>query len=249
MAAPSSSTVPLQKYRRLRVVTLLLLAVSVFLGIALFAQSTEQGPEASGAPAETSAPSAEQSGPDEASYVRADPEDPMALGDPDAPVVLSEWTDMRCPFCAVFNRDTLPAIVEEYVDSGKVRIEINDVAYFGDESADAAIAARAAGNQGGYAEYLEVLYAAAPEEGHPDMPREKLIGFAKTAGIADLAQFERDLDDPELRRAVEASTAQAQQLGVSGVPFFVADGQALSGAQPVEAFREFLDGVLADAQK
>ena len=94
-----------------------------------------------------------------------------------------------------------------------------------------------------------MLYAAAPEEGHPDMPREKLIGFAKTAGIADLAQFERDLDDPELRRAVEASTAQAQQLGVSGVPFFVADGQALSGAQPVEAFREFLDGALADAQK
>ncbi|MBO1804501.1 thioredoxin domain-containing protein [Leucobacter ruminantium] len=243
MAAPASSTVPLQKYRRLRIVTFILLAVSVFLGIALFAQSTNQGAKT----AAESIPEMEQQGPDDAAYVRNDPEDPMALGDPDAPIVLSEWTDLRCPFCAVFNRDTLPAIVEEYVDTGKVRIEVNDVSYFGDESTDAAIAARAAGNQGMYFEYLHTVYEAAPEDGHPDMPRDKLIGFAKTAGIPDLDRFEQDLDEPELRKAVETNTAQAQQLGVSGVPFFVAGGQAISGAQPIETFREFLDGALAEA--
>ncbi|WP_449276637.1 DsbA family protein [Leucobacter sp. GX24907] len=229
--------------------SLLLLAVSVFLGIALFAQSTEQGVKAPAEGATGSNPSTEQSGPEAAAYVRADPNDPMAIGDPDAPVVLSEWTDLRCPFCAVFSRDTLPAIVEEYVDAGKVRIEINDVSYFGDESTNAAVAARAAGEQGRYIQYLDAVYAAAPEDGHPEMPREKLIDFAKTAGVSDLAQFEQDLDDPGLRSAVEASTAQAQQLGVSGVPFFVVDGKALSGAQPVEAFRELLDEALAEAEK
>ncbi len=249
MASSPAPTVPLQKYRRLKIVSLLLLAVSVFLGIALLAQSTEQGMKAPAEGSTDSNSSTGQSGPQAAAYVRADPDDPMAIGEPDAPVVLSEWTDLRCPFCAVFSRDTLPAIVEEYVDAGKVRIEINDVSYFGDESADAAAAARAAGEQGRYFEYLDAVYAAAPEDGHPDMPREKLIGFAKTAGVSDLAQFERDLDDPELRSAVEASTAQAQQLGVSGVPFFVVDGKAVSGAQPVETFRGLLDEALAEAEK
>lgn len=230
-------TVPLQKYRRLKVVTFVLLGVSVFLGIALFAQSTNatETLEAQASTDETAAAAAVPS------YVRNDAADPMAIGDIDAPIVLSEWTDMRCPFCAVFNRDTLPAIVQEYVDAGKVRIEVNDVAFFGDDSAKAAVAVRAAGNQGKYAEYLAALYEAAPEEGHPDMPNEKLMGFAEAAGVEDLDRFAQDLEDPELLAAVQQSTAAAQQLGVNSVPFFVVNGTAISGAQPIENFRTFLD--------
>ena len=71
----------------------------------------------------------------------------MAIGAIDAPVVLSEWVDFRCPFCAVFSRDVLPQLVQEYVDEGKVRIEVHDVAFFGDESLRAAVAARAAGEK------------------------------------------------------------------------------------------------------
>src|SRR5699024_2745913 len=47
---------------------------------------------------------------------RRDPDDPMAIGDVDAPVVLVEWVDMRCPYCAMFGRETLPTLVEEYVE-------------------------------------------------------------------------------------------------------------------------------------
>lgn len=241
----SPDTVPHSKYRRLQIIAFALLGVSVFLGIALFAQSTNQGVAAS---AEVSTPESSDASA-QPSYVRADPADPMAIGDINAPVVLSEWTDMRCPFCAVFSRETLPQIVQEYVDSGQVRIEINDVSFFGDDSATAAVAARAAGNQGRYAQYLEVMYAAAPEDGHPDMPREKLIGFAQAAGVADLALFEADLDDPALAAAVQQSTARAQQLGVNSVPFFVVEGGAFAGAHPIENFRQVLDEALAKAGK
>jgi len=41
---------------------------------------------------------------------------------------------------------------------------------------------------------------------------------------------------------VEALMAEARQLGVSGVPFFIFNGQyAVSGAQPPEALIEVLD--------
>jgi len=172
----------------------------------------------------------------------------MAIGAVDAPVVLVYWTDMRCPFCAVFSRDTLPTLIQEYVDKGEVRVEFHDVEFFGEDSAAAAVAARAAGKQGLFFEYLEAVYAAAPESGHPDMPRERLIAFAEDIGVADLAQFEADLDDPELRTATEQSTSFAQQLGVTAVPFFIAGDKALSGAQSVEAFRSFLDDALSKAE-
>lgn len=178
--------------------------------------------------------------------VRRDANDPMAIGDVDAPVVLVEWIDYRCPFCAVYSTDILPTIEDEYVASGQVRVEINDVSFFGEESEDAAVAARAAGEQGKYIEYMTVVFDNAPSSGHPDMPVEKLVGFAEDAGVPDIAQFTADLDREDLRAAVQKSTSDAQQLGVSAVPFFAVGTQSISGAQPVDVFRQFIDARLAE---
>ena len=183
----------------------------------------------------------------EASHVRRIEGDPMAIGAVDAPVVLSEWVDFRCPFCAVFSRDTFPQVVQEYVDSGKVRIEMHDVAFFGDESVRAAAAARAAGEQGRYFEFVKAVYDAAPESGHPELPVDELIALAETAGVPDLERFEADMQRDDLIEAVQQSTARAQELGVSGVPFFAVGDQAFSGAQPIESFRQFLDQQLAES--
>lgn len=173
--------------------------------------------------------------------VRRQAADPMALGDLNALVVLIQWTDLRCPFCAAFDQNTLPTIIDEYVNEGLVRIEVHDVAYFGEQSEDAAVAARAAGNQGMFFEYLNAVFAEAPEKSHPDLPRDALIVFAEKAGVPDIAQFTTDLDDADLRAAVRQSTLESQQWGVTAVPFFVAGDTGLSGAQPTSVFRQFLD--------
>lgn len=62
-----------------------------------------------------------------------------------------------------------------------------------------------------------------------------------------MAQFEVDLDDPELRIEVERSHHQAQALGVSSVPFFVIDNKGIIGAQPLDAFEQFIEAALESA--
>lgn len=182
--------------------------------------------------------------------VRRDPADTLAIGELDAPVVLSEWADLRCPFCAKVTTEIMPTLIKEYVDTGKVRLEFHDVSYFGEDSTTGAVALRAAAEQGKFIEYLHTVHAAAPPEGgHPDLPRKRLIGFAETAGVPDIERFTADLDREDLRAAVEESTAWSQQLGISSVPFFVAGNQGLSGAQPIEVFRQFLDAQLAAAEQ
>lgn len=178
--------------------------------------------------------------------VRRDANDPMAIGAVDAPVVLVEWIDYRCPFCAVYSTQILPTLEDEYVADGQVRIEINDVSFFGQESEDAAVAARAAGEQGKYIEYMTVVFDNAPDSGHPDMPQDKLVAFAEEAGVPDIEQFTADLGRDDLRAAVQESTSTAQQLGVSAVPFFAIGTQSISGAQPVDVFRQFIDARLAE---
>ncbi|MER7276583.1 thioredoxin domain-containing protein [Dactylosporangium sp. NPDC000244] len=234
--------------RRNRRIAVVAGAVVAFLGVVLAAQLTGgRGGPAAAQPSPSASASAGGARAGEFGFVRRRPGDAMAVGAVDAPVVLVQWTDMRCPFCAVFNRETLPVLLREYVDTGKVRIEIHDVAFFGEQSENGAVAARAAAEQGRFFEYLAAVYRDAPEKGHPDLPRERLVAFAEQAGVPDIARFTTDLDDAGVRAAAQASNGEAGRLGVTTVPFFVAGGSSLSGAQPISVFRQYLDAALAKA--
>jgi predicted DsbA family dithiol-disulfide isomerase len=79
------------------------------------------------------------------------------------------------------------------------------------------------------------------------MPAEKLVAFAEEAGVPDIDKFTADLSDSSLRTAVEQTTTTAQGLGVNSVPFFIAGDKALSGAQPLSSFTQFLDEQLTAA--
>lgn len=176
----------------------------------------------------------------------------MTIGSPDAPVVLYEWTDFTCPYCGLFHRDTLPSIITDYVDTGKVRIEIHDVTFIGPQAEDAAVAARAAGQQDRYADYMFGVYALGADGARPDLGRDTLFGVAEQLGL-DMKRFESDFADPDLRAKVQASTALAQAIGINSVPYFVAapsgsleGAQEVKGAQPLENFKVFLDAYIAE---
>lgn len=180
----------------------------------------------------------------EGEFVRRLEGDPMAIGDVNAPVVMSEWLDFRCPYCTLFATETLPTLIEEYVDEGLLLIEFNDVAYFGEQSFEGAVAARAAGAQGLYFEYMKAIYGTSEGDTHPDLTRELLLDLAKQIEVPDLAKFEADFDSAEMRQAVTDSNAYAQSIGVSSVPFFAIGEGYMAGAQPLEAFRGFIDQAL-----
>lgn len=166
--------------------------------------------------------------------------DPTALGKVDAPVVMIVWSDYRCPFCAKWAQTTFKEL-RPYVDSGSLRIESRDLVLFGDESQLAAVAARAAGNQGKFWEFHDTLFAAAPASGHPTITKADVLAFAKTAGVPDLAKFTKDLSSKALDQAVTDDTNQARQLGISGTPFFLINTTPINGAQPTEAFVQAIE--------
>lgn len=169
--------------------------------------------------------------------------DPTALGAVDAPLVLIEFADYRCPFCAIYARETLPVLVEEYVDEGLLRIEWRDVPVFGEESFGAAVAARAAGEQGLFWEYGAAVYAYSGRD-HQALPRERLLEIAAEVDVPDLAAFEAALDDPDLIALVARDAGEASSLGIRSTPTFVIGQTPIMGAQPTEAFREAIDAEL-----
>ncbi|GAA1920742.1 hypothetical protein GCM10009716_31750 [Streptomyces sodiiphilus] len=176
---------------------------------------------------------------------RRDGDDPLARGDADAPIVMIAYIDFQCALCGRHARVTEPKLVEEYVESGVLRIEFRNFPVFGPESDTAARAAWAAGEQGMFWEFYTVAFSEDAHQHSGRFDEEGVMEIAEEAGVTDLDRFAEDLDSEEAGKAVERDAEEGFGLGVTTTPAFLVNGHPLVGAQPVETFRETIDQLLA----
>lgn len=173
---------------------------------------------------------------------RRNTEDPFAIGAIDAPVVISEFADTECPFCATFHNETRDQIIENYVDKGLVRIEWNDFAINGDDAVAGAKAGRAAAKQGKFQEFTSELYkASADKQGHPGYKIDDYVKFAEAAGVPDMDKFRKDATGKEFDKPVTEAQKYGASIGINGTPAFVVGTKFVSGAQPWGVFKKVID--------
>ncbi|MDU0479080.1 thioredoxin domain-containing protein [Staphylococcus chromogenes] len=177
---------------------------------------------------------------------RRNAEDPFAIGPVDAPVVISEFSDFECPFCARYATQTEDTLIKEYVDRGLVRIEWNDMPINGPAAMAGAKAGRAAAEQGKFYEFKHALYAeAAKKNGHPEFGPADYERFAAQAGVPDMAKFKADAASTKYDHVLEQAKQYGGELGVNGTPGFLIGTKFISGAQPTEVFKKTIDQQLA----
>jgi len=166
-------------------------------------------------------------------------------GSDDAKVTIVELTDYQCPFCKRYVDQSMNQIVKDYVDTGKVRYMLRDLALpFHSNAHLAAEAARCGGEQGKYWEYHDKLFASQEEwsEGKADNL------FKQYAGEVGLNEWEFNscLDEGKYKTAVDEDIAMANKLGVRGTPTFFINGKKLVGAVPWATFKAAIDEALAE---
>jgi protein-disulfide isomerase len=177
------------------------------------------------------------------------------LGNKEAQVALVEFSDFQCPFCARHSQQTLPAIVKEYVDAGKVKYVLRDfpIAALHPSAQKSHEAAHCAGEQGRYWEMHDRLFGnLRGQEG------QELAALAKVLRL-DVRKFEQCLASGRQAATVKKAVEEGQRAGVHGTPtFFVGvsgDGQTvkatrmLRGAQPYERFKAVIDLALSDVRQ
>ncbi len=178
--------------------------------------------------------------------VRREPDDPMALGDVDAPVVMLVYSEFQCPFCGKFARDTEPTLIDKYVDDGTLRIEWRDFPYLGPESGTAAEAGRAAAAQGKFWEFHDAMYAHQLPPNSGKLDEDYLAGVAEKVGL-DVDRFRADMSSKATRQAIATDFTEGQAIGVTGTPAFVINGVPVIGAQPTEVFETTIERAAAEA--
>ncbi len=166
-----------------------------------------------------------------------------ALGDPNAPITIVEYSDYGCPFCRRYTTETFPTVKEQYIDTGKVFYVYKDMPIVDNhpQAASAAEAAECAGEQGQYWPMHEQLFAE-PEAWNTtaDEARASFERYANELGMnsADLLAC---FAEGRYRGEVQADFDEAQQFGLSGTPSFVINGKLLVGAYPTEDFVRIVD--------
>lgn len=140
-----------------------------------------------------------------------------AVGPAEAPLQIEIWADFQCPFCRLFSHGIEPELVRTYAASQRARIVYRDFAFLGQESLDAAVAARCAARQDAFWRYHDLLFASQQGENQGGFRREVLLALAGFAGL-DATAFRTCLDDPAVAAAVTAETAEGRRLGIDSTP-------------------------------
>ena len=176
-------------------------------------------------------------------------EDLNALGDPNAPVTIIEYSDFQCPFCGRFAMETEPLLIRDYVETGKVRLIYRTVGdWIGPESLLAAEAAYCAGDQGKFWAFHDVLFANQHGENQGAFSRDRIEAMAQMLGL-DMDTFRECLDEHKYQKQAMQDLKDSQAAGVQGTPSFIIiapDGsqQFIEGAVPYERFREAIEEAL-----
>ncbi len=161
-------------------------------------------------------------------------------GAANAPITIVEFGDYECPFCGRV-QNTLEAVAKKY--EGKVRFAYKNLPLdFHPNAKPAAMAALAAHKQGKFWEFNDAIWA------NQDKLGDALYtSLAKSLGL-DMAKFEADRTSEAVKAQIATDLQDAAKIGARGTPFFLINGQPVSGALPLEAFAAEIENALAGKQ-
>jgi protein-disulfide isomerase len=169
-------------------------------------------------------------------------------GNPNASVVIEEFSSYQCPFCGRYFDETYADLMNQYVDRGKVQYIFRDFPLAGQpQSPLAAEAARCAADVGGAQSFWDMhdrIFSGRGDWSGNSEADQVFKGYAGDLGL-DSAAFDECLDSGRMSASVQADWTEGRTRGVTGTPSFFINGQLLVGAQPISAFATAIDRALA----
>lgn len=166
----------------------------------------------------------------------------MALGRSEAPVTIIKYASMTCPYCRQFQRETLPVLKREYIDTGKVRFIIREFP-IGHQSGLATIALRCAPADKYFVLY-DKLMAQQPTWVSQEVRPDPIFKVAAQVGMTR-AQFDSCRQNRGMIAALNRVKERGRTLGVIGTPNFFVAGKLVKSVIGIKEIREMVDPILA----
>jgi protein-disulfide isomerase len=167
-----------------------------------------------------------------------------AMGDPNAPVKIIEYSDFQCPACKQFHELTMPDMIENYVEPGQVFFEYRSMGFWiGPESVRAAEATYCAADQERFWDYHNILFENQGLENSNNYSDKRLVAFAEALNL-DMETFIACLDDRKYEDELNQDRIDGQALGVDGTPSFLINGILYKGSLPFSSLQDAIESAL-----
>ncbi len=174
------------------------------------------------------------------------------LGNPDAEIILVEYSDIECPYCKSFH-NTTKQLMEDYGADGKLALVFRHfpIDQLHQNARTESIAVECAGKLGGaekFWAYLDATFTATQSNDGLDLTQLPVI--AKNVGL-DITAFNECLTDKKIADKVQAQQQTGIDAGVRGTPksfLITKDGEItpIDGAVPYESVKAMIETVLSN---
>lgn len=163
--------------------------------------------------------------------------DDAFVGPADAPIVLVQFSEFQCPFCAKL-KGTLAALREAYPQELKIVFKHLPLP-FHEAARPAAMASLAADAQGKFWAYHDLLF-----DNQRQLTAKDFEAHAKALKL-NMRAFKRFIKEGAGEAHIARDVALAAKIGARGTPSCYINGMPIMGAQPLENFKALVDAELA----
>jgi protein-disulfide isomerase len=172
------------------------------------------------------------------------PPDHATLGPADAPVVVYEFADFQCPFCARVE-PTLDELRRQFPREVRL-VWMNlplDFHASARPAANAALEVRAELGDDAFFRMRTLLF-----ENQTNLSEDEIVALAEKLGASG-AKVQEAMASGRHDALIDADRAIAERAGIRGTPGFVVNGYFVSGAQPLGVFRRAVRSALEDRRR
>ncbi len=167
--------------------------------------------------------------------IKVSTDDDPYIGGENAKVVIVEFSDYSCPYCAKFALEVERRIHETFGD--RVKIVFRDFPVHGEIAYKAAEAADCAAEQGKYWEYHYILFE---RQGEWMRNESKFYDYASELGL-DVGKFKACLESGKYREEVEKDVKDALSYGVKATPTIFVNGKMIVGYRDFETMKALIE--------
>lgn len=159
-------------------------------------------------------------------------------GNPEASVKLVEYSDFQCPACAAF-QPVVAQLMEDYGDKISFEYKHFPLSTIHQNALSAAMAAEAAGQQGKFYEYHDLLFNNQTEWSSSAVPSTLFVKYAEELSL-DVETFRKQMKSSVLRDKVRGEFDEGRTMNITGTPTFFLNGQKMS----FETYQDFAEQIM-----
>jgi protein-disulfide isomerase len=161
------------------------------------------------------------------------------MGSGKAIITIIEYSDFQCPYCSQ-GASIMKEVLKRYPEKVRIAFKHNPL-NFHQQALPAAKAAMAAGKQGKFWEYHDLLF-----QNSSNLNEENLKKFAQDLQL-DMARFEADRQSEAISNQIQVDMVKAKTFGLTSTPTFLVNGVVVRGAKPADYFARVIDRLITEA--